>query len=192
MVQPWRLFWVLRNQCLCYYLFSDIAYLLLSDTQKCHNILLFQVVIKDVLQEFSIHLTLILPIKVWTSNPVRHFIAAIRVRDSFPTLRYTNRQCTYTRKPYKDARSCNHFCSRKAISITHSECVFVALVIQHAIRLRRIVLSLVSCHIFPHYLTKCRIFGGKKIEHITCFDFIHKICLKISHSKKKWTRYYHR
>ena len=40
-----------------------------------------------------------------------------------------------------EARSCNHCCSVKAINITYSdysECVFVALVIQHALHMRLI------------------------------------------------------
>ena len=39
-----------------------------------------------------------------------------------------------------DARSCNHCCSGKAISITHSECVSVALGILHAMRMRQIAI----------------------------------------------------
>jgi branched-subunit amino acid transport protein AzlD len=38
------------------------------------------------------------------------------------------------------------------MSITHSECVFVAIVIQHALRLRRILLSCVAKTFF--YLLK--------------------------------------
>jgi hypothetical protein len=53
----------------------------------------------------------------------------------------------------------------KAISITYSECVSVALVIQHAKRMRRIILSSVAClavpYFFPHYLINGTIFGTK-------------------------------
>jgi len=39
-----------------------------------------------------------------------------------------------------ETRSCNHCCSGKAISIAYSECVSVALVIQHEMRTRHIVI----------------------------------------------------
>jgi len=42
------------------------------------------------------------------------------------------------------ARSGNHSIRGKSISITYSECVFVALGIQHAMRMRRTVLSSVA------------------------------------------------
>jgi len=38
------------------------------------------------------------------------------------------------------ASSWKHCCSGKAVSVTYSECVFVALVIQHAKRTRRFIL----------------------------------------------------
>jgi hypothetical protein len=62
-----------------------------------------------------------------------------------------DRQCTYKRN--MEARSRNHCCSGKAVSITHSECVSVALVIQHAKRMRRIILSSVTCLSVPYFPT---------------------------------------
>jgi hypothetical protein len=38
-------------------------------------------------------------------------------------------------------------------SITYSECVYVALVIQHAKRMRRVILSSVACLPLPHFST---------------------------------------
>ena len=38
-----------------------------------------------------------------------------------------------------EVRSCKNCRSRKAISITYSKCVFVALAIQHAMRMRHIL-----------------------------------------------------
>jgi len=43
------------------------------------------------------------------------------------------------------ASLCNHCRSGKDISITYSEFVFVALGVQHAKRMRRIMLSTVAC-----------------------------------------------
>ena len=39
-----------------------------------------------------------------------------------------------------EARSCSHCCSGKAVGITYSDCVFVALGTQHAMRMRHIVI----------------------------------------------------
>jgi hypothetical protein len=61
------------------------------------------------------------------------------------------RHCTY--KPNTGARSSNHCCRVKAINITYSECVSVALVIQHAKRMRRIILSSVACLTVPYFST---------------------------------------
>jgi len=46
----------------------------------------------------------------------------------------------------------------KAVSVTYSECVSVAVVIQHATRMRRIMFScgLSGAAVFPHYLKSAR------------------------------------
>jgi len=54
-----------------------------------------------------------------------------------------DRKCTSERNI--EARSCYHYFSGTTISITYSLCVFVALVIQHAMRMRHIILSSVAC-----------------------------------------------
>ena len=70
---------------------------------------------------------------------------------------YNNTQDMYV--CHIQARSCNHSCSRNAISITYSDYVFVALGIQHEMRTRRIVMWPIRLHnIFLHYLTNDMIF----------------------------------
>jgi hypothetical protein len=62
-----------------------------------------------------------------------------------------DRHCTYKRNI--EARSRNHSCRGKAISIIYSECVSVALVTQHVMRMRRIILSSMACPALPYFST---------------------------------------
>jgi len=62
---------------------------------------------------------------------------------------------------YTEARSCNHCCCGKAISIMYSECVFVAFSVQHAMRTRHIAV----CGL-PHS-TKCAFRGSLQLSYET-------------------------
>jgi hypothetical protein len=101
-----------------------------------------------------------------------------------------DRQFTY--KSNIEARSCNHFCRVKAINFKYSECVFVALAIQHAKRMRRILLSCVTCSAVPYFSTlshKSHDFRNKVIEHKICVLICSTTFIwKISHSKKNSAR----
>jgi len=59
----------------------------------------------------------------------------------------------YMDKRNIDARSRNHCCSERAIIITYSEHFSVALVIQHATRMRCTILSSVACLDLPYFST---------------------------------------
>jgi hypothetical protein len=59
--------------------------------------------------------------------------------------------CTYRRNI--EARSRNHSYSGKAVCMSYSECMSVALVTQHAKRMRRIILSSVACLAQPYFST---------------------------------------
>jgi hypothetical protein len=67
-----------------------------------------------------------------------------------------------------EARSRNHCCRGRAISITHY--VSVALVIQHAKRMRRIILSSVASLALPYFstLSHKRYDFRKKLLSIKC------------------------
>jgi hypothetical protein len=72
--------------------------------------------------------------------------------------------------PRPEASSCNYCCSGKAISIIYSDCLFFALGIQHAMRMRHIFISgpLLHCHTLPHFLVNGTFFGKKKLLSIWC------------------------
>ena len=65
-----------------------------------------------------------------------------------------------------ETRSCNHCCRGKAIGATYSECVFVAIVIQHAIPHAGYcrLLSARLYHIFLHYLINNTILEKKALN----------------------------
>jgi len=61
-----------------------------------------------------------------------------------------------------EARSGNHYCRGKAIGITYSECESLDLVIQHAMRMRRIILlsaAVVALHYFSTLPQNVVVFG---------------------------------
>ena len=82
-----------------------------------------------------------------------------------------------------ETRSCNHCYHGKAISITYSECVLAALIIQHAMRMRSIILPSVACPPLLYFSTlshKQHDFR-KKENYWTqkaCLDFFYKFWQK--------------
>ena len=93
-----------------------------------------------------------------------------------------DRQCTHKRK--NEARSCNHSSRAKPTSMAYSECVSVVLVIQHAMRMRRITLSSVACLVLPYVYELFHKWddlgggGGMLPTQNVCFDFVCNFCLK--------------
>ena len=81
----------------------------------------------------------------------------------------------------------------KTISIAYCECVFVALVIQHAMRVRPVILSSVACpglHYFSTLTHEGHDFRKKKLLNIKCAFLFPSTppFWKISCSKKNWER----
>ena len=81
----------------------------------------------------------------------------------------------------------------EAINITHSECVFAAFNIQHAMRMRGAILSSVVCPFLPYilyYIRRVTISEKKIIEHKMCaLIFSTDSFCNISHSKNNAERY---
>jgi predicted histidine transporter YuiF (NhaC family) len=118
-----------------------------------------------------------------------------RSQESLVLLHYKqDRQWTYKR--HIEMRSRNHSCHGKIISVTYSECVSVALVIQHAKRMRRMVLSNVAGLAVPYFSTlshKFYDFRKNVIERKMWVLIFSKNCVwNISHSKKNSARCYNK
>jgi hypothetical protein len=68
-----------------------------------------------------------------------------------------------------ESRWFNHCCNGKAKGIIYSECAFVALVIQPAMRMSHIVIcGLPGCTKVTHYLINGTIFERKYLLNIKC------------------------
>jgi len=87
------------------------------------------------------------------------------------------------------AHSCNHCHSGKAISITHSECVFIAFGIQYAMRMWHAV-QLYS--ILLHSLINSTIKKVTEYKKMRVLIFTTTFIQNIFHSKKKWAKYDHK
>jgi len=83
----------------------------------------------------------------------------------------SNKTRQYTYKRNIEARSRNHSCRGAAICIAYSDCVSVALVIQRAMRMRRVTVSSVACPDLQYFSTlshKRHDFRKSLIEHKMC------------------------
>jgi hypothetical protein len=74
---------------------------------------------------------------------------------------------------YRKARSREHCCRGKEISITYSQFMFLALVIENAKRMSRIASCVQSgCTLFfPHYLINGTVFGKKSFNKMCVLIF---------------------
>jgi len=72
-----------------------------------------------------------------------------------------------------EASSCYHCCSGKAMSIIHSECLSVALDIQHAMRMRHAICGLAPLQNFPTLSQKTARFSKNMLlstKFVFCFS----------------------
>ena len=106
---------------------------------------------------------------------------------------WQDRKCTCKRN-YE--RRCLNYCGRgKAISVTYSECVFLALVAKHVMCMNHFMLSSVSCMALRYFSTlshKWYDSRGKVVEQKMCILPLSTLVWNISRSKKNSARYCHK
>jgi hypothetical protein len=66
-------------------------------------------------------------------------------------------------QPNTDARSCHHCYRRRTISIKYSECMFVALLIQHEMRMLHSLLLSVACLAVPYFSNNRSLLGQTRV-----------------------------
>jgi hypothetical protein len=89
-----------------------------------------------------------------------------------------------------EVHSCNHFCSRKAKSITYVKCVSVALAIQLAMRLRYIAIcGLAGCTTFFHIISYAALLSKKVMGYKTFVLILSTSLVLIIFHSKNWVRY---
>jgi hypothetical protein len=122
---------------------------------------------------------------------VNYLVVTIHTVSEYPNRNecalYKNKQemqCMY--KCNIKVRPCNICCCGEAVPITYSECVSVALVIQHAVCMYRITLPSVACLAVPYISTLShKRYSLKKHEVcvlILSTTFVWNIC----HLRIKW------
>jgi len=76
------------------------------------------------------------------------------------------------------ARLCNHYCYGKTTSISYFECLSVALDIQHAVRMRDIVVCGLSGYTIFFHIISWKVQFSRKILLDIKFVFFYNFCLK--------------